>query len=416
MTVQPLLPHGAGESRLLETLEQLLAVRATDVKGVLDESSRLVAEALRADKVDAFFYDPSGHVLVATSTSDTPMGRLQHELGLNRLLLADEGRTVEVYQTGAPYRTGRADRDPSELAGMAHDLGARSIIVVPFEVNGERRGVLQVDAAQSDLFSAEDQRFLEAVARWVGMVVQWAELAEQVARDAAAQARRVAAEELVDALAHDLRVPLTPLRGHLDLIRRRAEHAGQYAILHNAVAASAALHRLDHMIADLLDTGRLQGGLFHLNARPVDLAALARETADVLQTPETDIRVQAPAELRGTYDPERLRQALENLLGNALKYAPSHTPIMVEVGTEAGPEGKRAVLTVHDEGPGIADDLLPTLFDRFARERSSIGLGLGLYLARGIAEAHGGALMVDSQPGAGTTFRLSLPLDTLPDA
>ncbi len=271
MAVQPLRPDGAEESRLLETLEQLLAIRATDVKGALDASSRLVAEALRADKVDAFFYDPSGHVLVATSTSDTPMGRLQHELGLNRLLLADKGRTVEVYQTGAPYRTGRADQDPGELASMAQDLGARSIMVVPFEVDDERRGVLQVDAAQIDLFSVEDQRFLEAVARWVGMVVQRAELAEQVAREAAAQARRVAAEELVDVLAHDLRVPLTPLRGHLDMIRKQAEHADQHAILHNAIAAGAALHRLNRMIADLLDTGRLQGDLFHLDARPVDL-------------------------------------------------------------------------------------------------------------------------------------------------
>jgi len=320
------LPNSAGESRLLETLEQLLAIRATDVKGTLDASSLLVAAALRADKVDAFFYDPSGQILVATSTSDTPMGQLQHELGLNRLLLADAGRTVEVFETGASYRTGRADQDPAGAAAMSRNLGARSIMAAAFEVNGQRRGVLQVDAAQSDLFSADDQRFLEAVALWVGMVVQQAELTEQVAREAAAQARRVVAEELIDVLAHDLRTPLTPLRGRLDLIRRQAERVGEHNILHNVGAAADAVHRLDTMIARLLDTARLEGGVFHLAPRPVDLAALARETADLLRAPGADLLVQAPTALWRTCDPERVRQALENLLGNAIKHSPKGAP------------------------------------------------------------------------------------------
>ena len=399
------LPDSAGESRLLETLEQLLAVRATDVKGALDASCLLVAAALRADKVDAFFYDPSDEILVAASASDTPMGRLQHELGLNRLLLADAGRTVEVFETGASYRTGRVDQDPGESAAMSRDLGARSIMAVAFAVDGQRRGVLQVDAAQPDLFSADDQRFLEAVALWVGMVVQRAELTKQVAREAAAQARRMVAEELVDALAHDLRTPLTPLRGRLDIIRRQAAHAGEHGILRNVDAAGDAVHRLDTMIARLLDTARLAGGVFHLAPRPVDLAALARETANLLRAPGADLRVQAPAALWWTCDPERVCQALENLLGNALKHSPEGTPIVVSVERD----GAWAVLTVRDEGRGVAPDLLPTLFERFARGHDSTGLGLGLYLARGIAEAHGGALTVDSRPGDGTAFHLALP-------
>ena len=91
-------------------------------------------------------------------------------------------------------------------------------------------------------------------------------------------------------------------------------------------------------------------------------------------------------------DPERLRQALENRVGNALIHTPPDVPVVVEVARQTCEEGERAVLHVRDEGPGIAPSLLPTLFTRFTHGGRSPGLGLGLYLVRGIAEAHGGTL------------------------
>ncbi len=104
-------PNG-DERRLLDTLEHLLDIRATDLKGALDEASDLVAEAVGADKADAFLLDPASTTLVAMGTSDTPMGRQQHRLGLNRVPVANSGRAVEVFQTGDSYRTGHADEDP----------------------------------------------------------------------------------------------------------------------------------------------------------------------------------------------------------------------------------------------------------------------------------------------------------------
>jgi len=278
-------------------------------------------------------------------------------------------------------------------------------------VGGARRGVLEVVSAREDRFSADDLRFADAVAQWVGMVAQRAELAERVAREAAARARRVAAEELIDVLAHDLRTPLTSARGYLQLLQRSARREGRRDDARYLEQVRLAHERLERMIGDMLDAGRLEQGLFALDPLPVDLAALARETVDTLQAPETPIRVIGPDDLVAERaDPERLRQALENLIGNALGHAPAGVPIVVEVERESREEGEWAVLSVRDEGPGIAPDLLPTLFDRFARGASSTGLGLGLYLARGIAEAHGGTLTVDSRVGMGTTFRLALPL------
>jgi signal transduction histidine kinase len=278
------------------------------------------------------------------------------------------------------------------------------------EVDGTRRGALQVDSAQPDHFTAEDLEFLAAVARWVGLVLHRAELVERSTQEAVAQARRVAAEELITILAHDLRAPLAPLMGRIDLILRRAQREGQLAYQKDAEAALRVVNRLQRMITDLLDTARLDQGRFAVAPQPMDLACLAQETANTLRTAAADIAVRAPEELVVEADPTRIRQALENLLSNARRYSPDGVPVILEVREERRADGTWAVVTVQDAGPGIPPDLLPRLFARFGAGASSKGLGLGLHLARGIAEAHGGRLTVDSTPGKGASFRLALPV------
>lgn len=108
-------------------------------------------------------------------------------------------------------------------------------------------------------------------------------------------------------------------------------------------------------------------------------------------------------------DPARLSQVVQNLVGNAIQHTPPGTSVVVKLGKEHRADGEWAVLDVHDEGPGIPGDLLPRLFTRHGAGAESAGLGLGLYLARGIAEAHGGTLTVESELGNGTTFHLALP-------
>ncbi len=396
--------------RLLATLERLMAVQALELRAALNDTSDLIREAVKADKVDIFLHDPATDSLVAVGVSDTPMGRRQKSIGLDRLPLANGGPAVEVYRTGISHYSGRNDEDPTQLRGVWDGMGAQTSLDVALEVGGERRGVLEIDAAMPDAFTTEDQRFIEVVARWVGMVVQRAELAEQLAREAAAQARRVAADELIAVLAHDLRTPLTPARGYLDLLRRRALTDGRELDVSHADQALLALARVRRMIDSLLDAGRLEQGIFALELRPVDVAALVRETVDMLQSPGIVLTVRGPSELVvERVDPERLRQALENLIGNAVAHSPEATPVAVEVAEERWEDGLWVVLSVHDEGPGTVSEVLPTLFDRFARGDGSRGLGLGLYLARGIVTAHGGTLTVESRRAEGTTFHLALP-------
>src|SRR5207248_7179487 len=105
--------------------------------------------------------------------------------------------------------------------------------------------------------------------------------------------------------------------------------------------------------------------------------------------------VVAPDELKVEGDPARIRQAIENLLANALKHSPDGVPVEIEVAREKREDGAWAVISVKDGGPGIPSDLRPRLFTRFASGPNSTGLGLGLYLAHNIARAHGGALTLD---------------------
>lgn len=404
-----------GEERLLATLERLLAIEATEMRTALEHAAQLVAEALGADKVDAFVHDPATDTLIAVGVSDTPMGRRERAIGMDRLPVANGGRTVEVFLTGKPYVDDNADQDSGELIGIVQGLGVRSTLAAPLLVAGERRGVFLAASSQADFFSARDMRFLEAVGHWVGMVAHRAELVERIARDAADRGRRVAAEELVTVLAHDLRNYLTPLRARIDLIRRRARRENRGREVQDADVASQELERLSRLIGDLLDVARLEQGIFAVEPEPFDLADLARQTAHALKTPATPVVVEAPDEVVIIADPNRVRQALENLLANALKHSPKGAPVTITVERTKRAQAEWAVVTLTDQGPGIAPDVLPRLFDRFAAGSGSTGLGLGLYLARRIAEVHDGTLTVDSRPGEGARFRLALPAEASQD-
>jgi signal transduction histidine kinase len=283
------------------------------------------------------------------------------------------------------------------------------MIAAPIYVDGERRGLLHAASTVPDLFGPSDLRFLEAAANWIGTITHRAELIERITQDAIVQARHVAADELITILAHDLGNYITPLRGRLDLLRRRARREARETDLRDANEALTAIGRLQGLINDLLDAGRLEQGIFSISRELIDLSALVQETVEVMRTNRQQTLLHLPEEVTLEADPARIRQALENLLSNAVKHSPPGTPVDVDLRCETREDGDWAVISVSDQGPGIPQQLLPRLFTRFASGPGSSGLGLGLYLARSISEAHGGTLTVETGPAKGTTFRMSLP-------
>jgi len=189
-----------GPDRLLGTLEQLLAIDATELDSALQQAAQIVCDVLGADKVDVFVYQEAGESLVARGTSSTPMGRRQHEIGMDRLPLAGQGRAVEVFRTGISHHDGRVDEDQLELVGIREGLGVQSQITVALDAGGTRRGVLSVVSAEREFFSELDTQFLEAVSRWCGLIVHRAELAQAVVERAEERGRHQTLERLLGQL------------------------------------------------------------------------------------------------------------------------------------------------------------------------------------------------------------------------
>jgi two-component system, OmpR family, sensor kinase len=194
-TNQPSTPS-SDDSRLLETLHRILTLPGIELRPTLDSASTLISEAIDAEKVDVFIYEPEKDSLVALGTSETPMGRLEYQLGLDRFPRSNAGPLTRVFETGEAYFTGHAERDPTQPRGVVEGLGVRSQVDVGVEINGERRGVLAAVSSQPDRFTERDRRFLEAVASWIGLLVHRAELIQNRMDEAAQLGRRAAGEEL----------------------------------------------------------------------------------------------------------------------------------------------------------------------------------------------------------------------------
>ena len=396
--------------RLLTTLQRLLELDATDVSETLQKTVELVTQALGIEKLDVFLSDAEGQSLVAQATSTTAVGNKQKAIGLDRLPMTNGGRIVEVYLTGQLYWTGQAHRDPRELRGMTEDLGIKSELVVPLEVDGERRGVLFASSIRPDFFAEEDLHFLEAISHWVGVVLHRAELVEKQTSVARGQAREEAAEELLLVVAHDLRNYLTPLNGWLDRLERHARREKQEWYIQGIEAAQRTVRRLHALISDLLDVARLDKGMFALDLQPMNLVDLVTELPVIWSTQEHLIEVQAPDKLIISADRDRIEQVLENLLSNAITYADPGTPIQVVIAQERRGDEDWATVTVSNRGPEIPPELFASIFQPFMKGKHSKGLGLGLSLAERIAHAHRGTLTVHNGEERTTHFTLALPL------
>lgn len=399
------------EMRLLQTLEAILSLDDSDLQAALSQAATLISAALDIEKVDVFFFDPSHMTLVVQGLSSTEMGRHQIEIGMDRLPLANGGRIVEVYQTGKTYHTGHADQDPEVLLGFTQGLGIRSILAVALDVAGERRGVLQAASARPDAFADRDVTFLESVVRWLGMLIQRAESLAQLEQQAVVQGRRMAAEELVTIMAHDLRNYLAPLQTRLALLQRSVQKKQWPQVGIHAGDLEQLVQRFVHIIDDVLDIGRLEAGLFSLQLQSVHLTELLTQIQHDFTAPTTPITLLAPEDVLLTADPNRLRQAIENVVANAIKHTPPNTPITLQVSQQVRDGQSWVLIDVQDQGQGIPPEVLPHIFERFRTGDPAAGLGMGLYLAYQIMLAHHGTITVASMAASGTRFTFALPLD-----
>ena len=393
------------------TLESLLSISVADPRTALTAAGNLVATAFGADKVDVFLYDAERDTLVALSSTQ-PLSALEKKHGLDMLPLANGGRCVEVFSTGVTFLSGAVDTDRDELLGIRETLKIRSEIGVALNVAGERRGVLLLASVTKDRWTEAEGRFAETVSRWVSAVLQQAETVKKLAETAVATGRRLAAEELITIVAHDVRNLIYPVDLSMHVIERRAERERRDDDVRDAAKARKGLARLSSMVNDVLDVSRVEQGLMALTLEPVAIVPFVEEIATLLSTPARAVAVSSGEEVDALVDPARLRQSIENVLANALKHSPAGSTVDVNIERRSTPAGPFVAITITDRGAGVSAELAPHIFDRFVTGANrGAGLGLGLFLARQIALLHQGDLALESPLTGGARFTLTLPCD-----
>lgn len=251
----------------------------------------------------------------------------------------------------------------------------------------------------------------------------------------ASQRLERAKDEFLAVAAHELRSPLAAVRGYADMLLRREQQRGEEDSkdLRGLTTLSQQVTHMLRMVDNLLDVSRLDAGQLDLQHQHVDLIALVEAVIDQQRlssnTHELILAAQ-PSELWLWCDPLRIRQVLTNLIGNAVRYSPNGSRVVISVGYERGeqeayalnglpeethPNDGTAVVAVIDEGNGISEEHRAKLFQRYYRgaSRRAEGLGLGLYLSREFVLRHNGQIWVESSEGRGSTFYFKLPINPI---
>jgi signal transduction histidine kinase len=293
-------------------------------------------------------------------------------------------------------------------------LGLRSRVVAPILSGAATIGAISVVRREPGAFRDSEIELLGLLGRLVGSAIQNIR-AYEAERTTVEELRRLSAlrADFVSLVSHELRSPMASVIGSARTLEQRWRELSPDQRESFLALIAHETSRLAELIGDVLDTSRIESGTFSYSFEDVDLARLVRDSAAAAEHGQDEVTVEAvvreplPA-VRG--DRDRLRQVLVNLIDNAVKYSPPGDRVSVK----AEQSDSRVVIEVRDRGPGISPEHQRLIFEKFGRanvaEHAKPGTGLGLFIARSIAEAHGGALEVRSAPGRGTTFRLSLPL------
>lgn len=412
----------AGQQRLLAELGHELS-QSLEYETVFRTIAELLVPTV-ADWAGVDLRREDGTVTLLTAAHRDPSlqeeVRRFHERSL-RLPVGSEG-VHRVLRTGqailvpdhASDRVREMTRD-EESATILRRLGTRSFLRVPLQARGRILGVLTLGASERS-FSESDLRFAEEIAQRGSLVADNARLFQRATDEARLR------QELVAIVSHDLRNPMHAIRLNAQVLERlvqRTAAEGRTAaeaalplerLRHLAASIERAVDQGNRLITDLLDTAKIDSGTFSITRKPASLAAVFQAAVETLQPIAVEKGVSLllePTAREVICDPERVAQALSNMVGNAIKFTPSGGRVTLFVEEDAA----ELRIGVRDTGRGVPVEALPHVFERFwqVKEAGRAGAGLGLSIVKGIADAHGGRVWAESVPGEGSTFWFALP-------
>jgi signal transduction histidine kinase len=374
------------DTALLRALPQALYLRLKDVKVDTCDSALEALERIQENDYDVIVSD----IKMPGMDGLALLGKIQE--------LCPDVPTLLI--------TGHGDHD---LAIQALRGGAYDFIQKPIERDYFIAALQRaIQTHQLRVQVAQQQRTLEAHARSLEQVVQ-----ERTHELIVANAAK---DEFLSIASHELKTPLSSLKGMTQLLRRRFQRAGSNELA-SLVNMENSIRRMEVLVNDLLNISLVETGRFALHRQHCVMGVLCRRLVDEYiagTNPPPVVKLAIPEEpIKMEVDVERLGQVIINLLSNAHKYSFRGSPIHLALKHT----GDECIIAVRDSDVGIPLEALPHIFERFYRAPgvevqtgSSIGLGLGLYISKQIVERHGGRIDVESTPGKGSLFSVVLPL------
>lgn len=361
--------------------------------------------------------------------------------GSRILLLAEDGSLAVRAAYGLDEQVSRIDRQEQAVAawvvqhGSLAGLGSRrvrlmgstgrehrgeDVIYLPIATPVQTIGVLEVRGRSGDRFSDEDKRLLTGFTSRAALALERARLSEESTRAAALAKSDELKSALLAAVSHDLRSPLAVIKASATAMLDRSVAWPDDARDDFLTAIDEETDRLTRMVENLLDLSRIEGGVLRPDKGWHDLGELVgdvvRRVAPRAGQSDHSVVVAALPELPPLcFDHVEIAQVVINLVENALTHTPAGTRIVIS----AEIVGAAVEVTIRDDGPGIEARDLPHVFETFyrsERRRCAPGSGIGLATAKGLVEAHGGRIRVESAPGAGAGFTFTIPHPATPQA
>jgi signal transduction histidine kinase len=372
----------------------------------LDPSIRLMAEAIGRDLgFEAFtILLREGDHLAVKGMSGMPF--------YDGLIAVGHGVTGTVAASGRALIV----PDVSAFPGYIEvDPDMRSEMAAPMRIGEEVIGVLDVESRSRDAF---DQASLDVLVRLADQIALVAHSNRLLSQQAETVRRLQELDQMksdfVAITSHELRTPITAIRGFISTLLRNRERLAPDQIESFMMIIDRQSARLAQLVEDLLFVSKIEAGAIRLSIQQVDLGQFLRESVESIG-PDAKTRVEIldpPEDAPVAIDPQRVAQILRNLLDNALKFSPPETPVTLQ----GWIDGDVVTFAVTDRGNGILPEDLSSIFDRFhqvgevlTRERE--GAGLGLYITKRLVEAMEGSIEVRSEPGRGSTFTVLVPKD-----
>ncbi|HUE75497.1 MAG TPA: GAF domain-containing protein [Chloroflexota bacterium] len=404
--------------RLLTEAGNVLA-NSLDHEKTLSNVARLMVPAL-ADWCVVHMFDTDGQLRrVTLAHADPSKQELAKKLEKFRPVPASPlSRVANVMRTGVPELieefTDSYLESVTENAAhrrLLRELGCESGMAVPLRARGRVLGAIALFSTQPvQPHSLADLVLATELARRAALAVDNARLFQE-----ARQAIKLR-DEFLSVAAHELKTPITSLRGFAQLIVRRLDKTGSIDPdqIHQALLAiDQQSSKLARLVTQLLEVSRIEAGRLALEPVSTDLSRLVESIVETTRgsSAEHEIVAVVPPEVIVVADALRLEQVLTNLLDNAIKYSPTGGRIDVEV-SATGDETVR--IAVRDHGIGVPVEHHKRIFDRFYQAHADdyySGMGLGLYVSRQIVDLHGGRITVESPPDGGSRFVVVLPMD-----